>query len=244
VSDPGVDQSIVELWWTSVGDRAPPSADLIALLDGDEVHRADRFRVADARRRFVGARAMLRCLLGRRLGVPPRDLRLTTGPRGKPSVGPGDTTVHFNLSHSADLVVVAIASSEVGVDVETLRPVPRAERLAARFFAESERRWLVDLPSEELERSFLRVWTCKEAYLKAIGSGIGVPLSRVEVDPERPAVIAAPNDPDVPSRWTLLRAELPSPAVCAVAVRGHGWQLAVREFDWQSLQSITLNVER
>ena len=127
-----------------------------------------------------------------------------------------------------------MARSELGVDVEALRPLPRAERLAARFFAESERRWLAELPSDQLDRSFLLVWTCKEAYLKAIGSGIGVPLSRVEVDPERPAVVAAPNDPDVPSRWTLLRVELPVPAVCAVAIRGHGWQLAVRKFDWRA----------
>jgi len=236
VSDPVGDRSTVELWWASIGDRAPPAADLIALLDDGERQRADRFRVAGARRRFLGGRVMLRCLLGRSLGVSPRTLTLIAGPRGKPTVAAGDAAVHFNLSHSAEIAVVAMAPSEVGVDVEALRPVPRAERLAARFFAESERRRLLELPTDRRDRSFLRIWTCKEAYLKAIGTGIGVPLSRVEVDPERPALIAAPGDPDAATRWTLLRAELPVPAICAVAIRGGGWRLVVREFDWQSTQ--------
>jgi 4'-phosphopantetheinyl transferase len=240
VSDPDRDRPTVELWWTSVRGRAPRSGELVRLLADDERRRADTFRVADARQRFVAARAMLRSLLGQRLGVSAQQLVLVAGPTGKPTLPSSVTALGFNVAHSADIAVVAIATSELGVDVEALRPVPRAERLADRFFAQSERQWLHGLPRDQLDWSFLALWTCKEACLKALGTGIGAGLARVEVDPERLAVLAAPEDPNGPSRWTLLRAELPVPAVCTVAIRGDGWRLAVREFDWNSIE---LNVE-
>lgn len=204
----------------------------MAVLTEDEQRRAERFRVEAARRRFVTARVMLRRLLGRRLGLPPQSLIVTIGSRGKPELENLPAAPHFNLAHSGNLAVVAIASHEVGVDVEELRPLPRAERLAARFFSESERRWLSALPAARHDRGFLQLWTCKEAYLKAVGTGIELPLSRVEIDPTKPALVSVPGDPDEHTRWTLLRAELPAPAICTVAIYGSDWRLEVSEFDW------------
>lgn len=232
VSASGSDPATVEVWWTSAQTTTRSVDDLMAVLDPDEQRRAERFRVADARWRFVTARAMVRCLLGRRLGVPPQSLIVAIGPRGKPELGNAPNAPRFNLAHSGDVAVVAIARHELGVDVEELRPVPRAERLAARFFSEAERRWLSALPKAHRDRGFLDLWTCKEAYLKAIGTGIELPLSRVEVEPAQPALIGLPGDPGEHARWTLLRAALPMPAICTVAIRGSGWRLEVSEFDW------------
>jgi 4'-phosphopantetheinyl transferase len=232
VSTSDRDPATVELSWTAVRTADRSVDDLMAVLSEDELRRAERFRVEAARRRFVTARVMLRRLLGRRLGLAPAGLIVTIGPRGKPELESLPAAPHFNLAHSGDLAVVAIASQEVGVDVEELRPVPRAGRLAARFFSESERRWLSALPAARRDRSFLDLWTCKEAYLKAAGTGIQLPVSRVEVDATKPALLSVPGDPGEHIRWSLLRAELPAPAVCTVAIRGSGWRLEVSEFDW------------
>jgi 4'-phosphopantetheinyl transferase len=78
------------------------------------------------------------------------------------------------------------------------------------------------------------LWTCKEAYLKAVGIGVGMPLREVSADPDSPRLRAISGDDEAAARWTLLRVDLPEPAVCTVAVRGSGWQLEVREYRWQS----------
>ena len=224
----------VELWWASAGVVLPRLPELLRLLDADERRRAERFRVDEGRQRFVAAHAMLRCLLSERVGVSPHLLEIAAGPRGKPALtGAGAAAPHFNLAHSGDLAVVALANRELGVDVEALRPFPRAERFAARFFAPSEQRWLQSRPEAERDRCLLAVWTFKEAYLKAVGSGIAMPLAAVEVDPEWPALLRVAGAAPATGEWTLLDARLPVPAVCAAAIRGTGWRLEVREFDWQ-----------
>ena len=238
MSDPETAQPTVELWWGSVAAAQPHLPALLDLLDADERCRADRFRVEAGRQRFVAARAMLRRLLAGRLGLPPQSIRLATGPRGKPALAdPTADAPHFNLAHSGDLAVVALAGAELGVDVEALRPFPRAERFAARFFAPSEQQWLAAQPAAESEHASLELWTFKEAYLKAVGSGIAMTLAGVEIDPDRPALQRVAGVPVAAGEWTLLSARLPGPGVAAVAVRGSGWRLEVREVDWRACRS-------
>jgi len=224
----------VELWWGSAAAARPRIPELLPLLDADERRRAERFRVDGGRQRFIAAHAMLRCLLGGRVGIPPQRIELVTGPRGKPALAAGGAaSPHFNLAHSGELAVVAMASRELGVDVEILRPFPRAGRFAARFFASSEQQWLQAKPEAERGHAALTLWTFKEAYLKAVGSGIAMPLASIEVDPDRPALLRVSGVAPAPGDWTLLGARLPGPAVVAVAIRGSGWRIAVHDFDWQ-----------
>ncbi|PWB78352.1 MAG: 4-phosphopantetheinyl transferase [Holophagae bacterium] len=238
MSDPAPAQLAVELWWGSVPAAQPHLPALLDLLDADERCRADRFRVEAGRQRFVAAHAMLRCLLAERTGIPPQRLTFTAGPRGKPELAdPTASAPHFNLAHSGDLAVVALASRELGVDVEALRPFPRAERFAARFFAPFEQQWLEAAPEAERGHAALKLWTFKEAYLKAVGSGIAIALASVEVDPERPALLRVAGVPVAAGEWTLLGARLPGPAVAAVAIRGGGWRLVAPEFDWRTGRS-------
>ena len=228
----------VELWWGSAAAARPRLPELLALLDAGERRRAERFRVDGGRQRFIAAHAMLRCLLGERVGIPPQAIELVTGPRGKPALAAGGAaSPHFNLAHSGDLAVVALAGDELGADVEALRPFPRAERFAARFFAPSERRWLEARPVEQRGHAALELWTFKEAYLKAVGSGIAMTLADVEIDPDRPALLRVAGVPVVAGEWTLLSARLPGPGVAAVAVRGSGWRLVAHEFDWRTGRS-------
>ena len=224
----------VELWWGSAAAARPRLPELLPLLDADERRRAERFRFDGGRQRFIAAHAMLRCLLGERIDIPPQRIELVTGPRGKPALAAGGAAApYFSLAHSGELAVVALADGELGVDVEALRPFPRAERFATRFFASSEQQWLQAKPEAERGHAALTLWTFKEAYLKAVGSGIAMPLASVEVDPERPALLRVGGVAPAPGDWTLLGARLPGPAVVAVAIRGSGWRIAVHDFDWQ-----------
>lgn len=238
MSDPAPAPQIVELWWGSAASALPHQAELQRLLDNDERRRAERFRPEPARQRFVAAHAMLRGLLAARTGAPPQRLRFAAGPHGKPALIDAPAAApHFNLAHSGDLAVVALAGDELGADVEALRPFPRAERFAARFFAPSERCWLEARPAEQRGHAALELWTFKEAYLKAVGSGIAMTLAGVEIDPERPALLRVAGVPVAAGEWTLLSAQLPGPGVAAVAVRGSGWRLEVREVDWRACRS-------
>ncbi len=177
---------------------------------------------------------MVRTLLARRLGVGPEALRFVDGARGKPTLS--HPSVHpeprFNLSHSGDVAVVALADSEVGVDVEAQREVPNLEPLARRFFSDAEREFLTSVSGTARETRFLGMWTAKEAYLKAVGSGVAMPLKQLEIDPEGPAIMRIAGDPHAAAEWSLLSVTLPGPAVCTAAVRGRGWRLVVRRFDW------------
>lgn len=228
--------AVVDLWWTSIEGNARAIGAAVDGLDDGERRRADRFTVEAGRMRFIAAHAMLRLLISRDLGVGPAELRFADGPRGKPSLA--EPAVHpaprFNISHSGDLAVVVLADSEVGVDVEMIRPVPNLERLALRFFSEAERQRLAADAGLDREATFLAMWTGKEAYLKAVGSGVAMPLRAVEIDPGGPAIERLAGDPHAAGEWTLLRPALTGPAVCTVAVRGHGWRSRVREFAWEA----------
>lgn len=222
----------VHLWWANC-ETAP--TDLNSLLPEEERARAARFRAPAARRRFVAARTLTRMVLARYTGSQPAELRFRTGARGKPRLdGPADQppSFHFNAAHSGNTAVVAVAASEVGVDVESLRRVPNLTRLASRFCSDFEREHLCALPDPQREEAFLTIWTCKEAYLKAVGSGIAMPLKQVEVALDLPRLVRISGDPHAAAEWTLLHHTLPEPATCTAAVRSHSARLCVHRFTW------------
>ena len=203
--DPASDE--VHCW--SVSLDAPPNtlAGLLATLTRDERDRAARLRFERDRRRFVVARATLRELLGRYLGTPPDRLRFDYNAFGKPRVSPefhGPSPVRFNLSHSADLALIAVAwGAEVGVDVEHIRPSDYGD-LARSCFAPSELAQLRAAPRQLQARAFFTSWTRQEAYVKARGEGL-------------------PDGPVEPrGQWAFVSLE-PAPGyVGAVAIEGNG----------------------
>ncbi len=155
---------------------------LARVLSADEQERAARYRWERDRRKFVVGRGRLRRLLGLRLGRAADEVRFRYGANGKPALD-GDGRLSFNLSHADDLMLVAIShDAEVGVDVERLRPLPEMADLAPEFLtrAELDRLALVD----EAERlvTLYRIWTRKEAWLKARGVGLSVPLLSVQLE--------------------------------------------------------------
>ena len=149
----------------------------IEVLDGDEKERAARFRFEEDRRRWRAARAFLRLVLGAYLDVEPFAVVFHLGPQGKPFVEPGH---EFNLSHSGDLVLIAVSDVAVGVDVERVDRVRANESIADRYFDQSERRWIESSPDKD--HAFYRLWTIKESVMKADGRGMSIPLEQVNVN--------------------------------------------------------------
>lgn len=165
----------IHVWKIPLGLPAgAPAGTLPRVLEGlarslssDERHRAARFRFERDRRRFLAARGALRDILAGYLGLDPGEVRFSYGPAGKPALAP---FLGFNLSHSGDLALCAVAAGrEVGVDLERVHPVRRLERIAARFFPLGERAALDRLPKPEKTEAFLRLWTRAEALYKVAG---------------------------------------------------------------------------
>ena len=161
-----------ELWRAELGTE--PAEHELGVLSNDERDRADRFVFARDRRRFLAAHVALRQVLELRLGRAAHTYRFVAGPFGKPGLA-GSSGCAFNLSHSDDVALIAMAQDgEIGVDVESPRVVDDLADLAERNFARSECEHLSTLLPAERGVAFLHCWTRKEACLKAIGSGLSI----------------------------------------------------------------------
>jgi 4'-phosphopantetheinyl transferase len=162
------------------------------LLSVEELSRLQRFHFERERMIYVFAHSMLRRLLGRYLDVDPTQVKLDYTHYGKPYLAGGQRTppLEFNLSHSGDLVLIAVGvGNPVGVDVEVVRPLPDLDQVAERFFSYAEYQELQSLTGEEKAAAFYRCWTRKEAVIKACGEGLSIPLDRFQVSllPGKPA---------------------------------------------------------
>lgn len=155
----------------------------VAVLSADESARAERFRQVRDRHRYILGRSLLRHILSRYTAIPPAELQFFYGDKGKPhlAASQSSTPLAFNLSHSEDWILYAVAQHPVGIDLEAIRPIPQLDSILQRFFAPSEQQMLSRLPPAEKELAFFRCWTAKEAFLKAIGLGLGYGLESVAI---------------------------------------------------------------
>ncbi len=165
----------VHVWAVPLDRSRASSRELDDVLAPDERARADGFVLDKPRHEFVATRAALRTLLGRYLKLAPGTVPIVVDPNGRPRLAAAD--LRFNVAHSGDLALIAVTrGGEVGVDVELLRPVDRAQEIAARNFHPAEQAAIRTASVAELPTAFMRLWTRKEAVLKALGAGLGYPL--------------------------------------------------------------------
>jgi 4'-phosphopantetheinyl transferase len=208
----------VHLWRASLHLLPSVLARLAGTLSEEELSRARRFRFAVHRDRFIAGRGAQREILARYLGTAPEALRFREAEHGKPMLDgiPAEAGIRFNASNSELLALYAVTRHrEVGVDLEHLRPVPDWEAIAERFFSPLENRAVRALPPELREEAFFRCWTRKEAYIKALGTGLFTPLDGFAEEA---------------ARWTL-REVCPGPGyVGAVVMEGAVRELAC--FEW------------
>jgi len=200
-----------------------------AYLSEDEKVRGDRFRFAKDRRRFAVARGVLRCLLSKQLGLTPNDIQFCYGEYGKPTLArssdSAECNVHFNLSHSEELALCVLGGDRtVGVDIEYLKSIKRLDGmmercLTAQEVAEVTQHSKRSECSETAQlKAFLQRWTCKEAYLKAIGLGLTQSMQSVEVRLNPPQFTAVPQACAL--GWQLHVVEVPNNYVGALVVAG------------------------
>ena len=172
----------IEVWRLSVAawtDRLPACR---ALLSADETSRIDRLVFARDQAVRTVARASLRCILARDLGRRPNRIELVETPHGKPAMTRDAGVVEFSTSHSGDVVLHAVTRGRrLGVDVEAVGREPSDAALTRAIFSASEADYLESLPRAEQSVAFYRIWTRKEAYLKALGVGLSHPLQGFSV---------------------------------------------------------------
>jgi len=225
----------IHVWRAALDREDHAVGQLESTLSLEEKARADRFHFANDRKRFVVARGLLRELLGAYLRQAPASLEFSYGQLGKPSLAGGNSLsgLCFNLSHSAHVVLYAIARERnLGIDVEHVRPDSAGDDIAKRYFSAREVSDLRTLPPEDRVEGFFNCWTRKEAYLKATGMGLHIALDSftVSVLPNQPARFVGGVEP----QWHLA-AHRPSEGYVA-AVAYDGAPCAIKYFSVDSQQ--------
>ncbi len=209
----------VRVWTVPLEGDAKPHREV---LDAEERARADRFHFDVHRERYTIAHAALRNILGRLVAEDPAGIRFRMSEYGKPFL-PEHAELHFNLSHSADLALVAATRvGPVGVDVEEIRALDDLMGLARRNFSPAELDALVALPAAERQAAFFSCWTRKEAFVKALGEGLSHPLDAFDVSlrPGEPARVLAVRGEDAAEDWWLHDLRTRDGFAAAVAVAG------------------------
>lgn len=226
----------VHVWRISLKNEYPEASWYEDVLSIDEKDKSRRYRFQHSRNDYVITRSVLRHLLGRYLHKDPKRIQFTYNPFGKPSlvIHQGDTPITFNVSHSNEYALIAFTKRrEIGVDVEHIRPEALNDKVAESFFSKKEVSMLSALPPELQVNGFFNCWTRKEAYIKAKGEGLTIPLNQFDVSlhPDEPAALLHSNlDPTDVSRWTLLALRPGFQHAGAVAVAGK--DLLFRFFNW------------
>jgi 4'-phosphopantetheinyl transferase len=213
--------------WRAVLDQPPDyTRSLMQILADDEAARAEKFYFPRDRTRFTVARGTLRVILARYLSCEPSALQFSYSQYGKPALA-GEFALaglSFNLAHSAGMALYALArGQEIGVDVEHMR-VLEYEQVSERFFSPYEVSVLRALPPETRQEAFFRCWTRKEAYLKARGKGLSLPLDSFDVSlapGEPPALLNIREEGQEPSCWSLYDLSFDPGYAAALAIKGH-----------------------
>ena len=225
------------VWRVVLDQTTPVTQAFLRILSPDELERAARYHFQKDRDHFVVARGGLRTILSRYLNVEPARLLFCYDAYGKPSLSEpsGRPPLRFNVSHAHGLALYGFTlDRRIGIDIEHIREDFASEQIAERFFSQREVAMLRALPVEMKTEGFFNCWTRKEAYIKAIGHGLSMPLDRfvVSLAPGEPAaLLSVADNPQEAFRWSI-KELTPDPGfVAAVVVEGHDWRLSCWRWD-------------
>ncbi|MGH2537950.1 MAG: 4'-phosphopantetheinyl transferase family protein [Candidatus Promineifilaceae bacterium] len=222
----------IHVWRLELPAEAGAANPYRPLLAPADLARLERLTPA-ATPSFIASRAVLRCLLGRYAGRRPAGLTFGVDAAGKP-VLEGDFEMHFNLSHSARLALLAFGVSPLGVDVERVRPLGRLDALARRVLAPAEWDVWAGLPAGARLGAFFDQWSSKEAVAKATGGGVGQLLRGVALA-ARPdgswGVVALGGRSDEPFAWQVARLPAGRGYAAALAYPAGAWRLRLWRWD-------------
>jgi 4'-phosphopantetheinyl transferase len=226
----------VHIWLAGLDVDPQERTRLRSYLNEGEVSRAERFVFPRDRDHFIVARGRLRELFGRYLHCQPNAVKFKTGRYGKLSLLDDLDPLRFNLSHSNGLALYGFCvGRELGIDTEKIRPGFAGEEIAARYFSAAEQKELAEVPHELRDTAFFLCWTRKEAYIKAHGDGLQIPLDSFDVslNPGEPATLRSADS----GRWSM-RSFAPAPEfLAAIIVEGN-----IQSVRYWSAASDTLEV--
>ncbi len=226
----------VDVWCIALDQPQSVVQRYAQVLAPDERMRAARFHFERDQRRFTLVRGHVRHILARYLGVAPQTFQFQYNAYGKPGLEAATYPMapQFNLSHAGNLALCAVTTERaVGIDIEQICPITDFSHLVERFFSAQEYAQFRLLPAQRRIAAFFAGWTRKEAYIKAHGSGLSSPLDQfaVTLDPDEPAhLLSVQGEPHAAARWVLRDLAVDPGYAAALAVAGHGWDLAC----WQA----------
>lgn len=202
------------------------------VLDDDEHTRAARLVKEEHRQRYIAAQTILRHLLSRYSGIAPGEIAFVRGPQGKPYLSGSD--LQFNITHSHDLLLAAVTRDrEVGVDVERIRPERPILSLARRYYTPAEIEGLQALSDTERAAAFFRLWTLKESFLKARGTGLSGGLNTFEYalrEGREPELVWLNAAHGARADWSSREIEAAQDYAAALVLAGEMGR--VRTFEW------------
>jgi 4'-phosphopantetheinyl transferase len=208
VQQPKLDHYQVHVWLANLDLPTAVIEQLATILSTDEIARANKFKFKKDRNSYITARSILRQLLANYLQINPDQLKFEYSDRGKPrlSASMPNNSLQFNVSHSQEYALYGfIYDHAIGVDIEYLRSMPDAVKIAERFFSPREFQ-LIASYTEEQHQVFFKFWTAKEAYLKAIGTGLAGSIADVEISldhNEYPKLLAIQGNQTATASWSM-----------------------------------------
>ena len=237
----------IHVWRIDISSNISHLASFQNILSPDECSRADRFRFGPDRNSYIITRGALRFIFGTILGKRPETIGFIYGKNGKPSLnadpetaclngGKIKYTVHFNVSHSRNLSLIAVSRrNTIGVDIQYMGFLKNDNRIAENFFSRDEVIKLRSLPEAMQQQAFFTCWTRKEAFIKAKGGGLTIPLEQfsVQVTPGEPAQLLKTDwDPDEASRWRLMDLDIDEEYAAALVVENRECKLKYLNFNY------------
>lgn len=232
-SNSALPTNTVYLW--TIDQRTVSAAQLQAMrqtLNEAERAKVARFRFEPLQKTAVISRGTVRIILGDLLAIPPETIQFITNAHGKPALTP-PADLHFNVAHSGDFVLVAVAKTAVGVDIEQIKPAVEYGMIARRYFSEWETAVFQTIPAAEQPQAFYNCWTRKEAYLKAIGTGLTTKLDSFDVEfraDREPKLLETRHAPQNVEKWRLMAVETAVNYATALAVDNSINEIAYHTF--------------
>lgn len=235
---PPLEKDTIHVWRVSLDTFDANFCFLESILSSDEKKRAAKFKFTEHRQRFIVTRNVLRHILGYYLNQHPSTLVFQSSYYGKPYLV--NQPIAFNLSHAGQYILYAIGlQKDIGIDIEKMRHTIRLEDIAERFLSVYENQCLSRIAAHQKIKAFFRLWTCKEAFIKAIGKGLSFPLQAFDVDimQDTPHLVQIRDTHrlrdikvETTQKWSLSSIEAPKNYVATLASRQHITTIKLYDF--------------
>jgi 4'-phosphopantetheinyl transferase len=228
----------VHVWRVPIERHPAPAftTHCLSLLDSEETFRLEQLQAGPLYAEYLVTRALCRTTLSRYAGVPPQAWRFSRNQHGRPEIAVPSLRrpLYFSLSHASGFAACAVARhGDVGVDVESRYRGDVNLSIARRYFSPAEYRSLLTAAPDSRSELFLRLWTLKEAYVKATGLGLRLRLNSFSIEVTASGAFLSPTDADDSiDSWQLSSHCIDDVFLFAVCVRRHaGHETRIEFFD-------------